>query len=152
MYAGSLSKQNVVFKRNFLFKLKKIGFCFLIFTVLCWFCHTATQIGHDYIYIPSLLSILPLPPPHPSRSSQSTRLGSLWKADSGTNGERIIKIYTLSGVRWIAGETRFCFLRSMLRTEWINMRTEKQKSEDPSFYGCINFIFQIKKIFLKRRD
>ena len=68
MYAGSLSKQNVVFKRNFLFKFKKIGFCFLIFTVLCWFCHTATQIGHNYIYIPSLLSILPLPPPHPSRA------------------------------------------------------------------------------------
>ena len=34
-------------------------------------------ISHNYTYIPSLLSLLPLPPFHPSRSSQSMRLGPL---------------------------------------------------------------------------
>ena len=50
-------------------------FCFLVFTVLCWFLPCTNQ---PELYI----CLLPLEPPshppsHPSRSSQSVRLGSL---------------------------------------------------------------------------
>ena len=48
--------------------------------VLQWcvgFCHTAMRISHNYTYIPSFFSLTPLPPRHPSRSSQNTSLGSL---------------------------------------------------------------------------
>ena len=38
------------------------------------FCHTAPWISHEYTYVPSLL---PSPPSHPCRLSQSTRLSSL---------------------------------------------------------------------------
>ena len=50
-------------------------------------CCTSAWISHNYIYIPSLLTLLP--PSHPSRSSRSTRLASLcyiaafhWKIDA----------------------------------------------------------------------
>ena len=42
------------------------------------FCCTTTQISYNYTYIPSLLSLLTLPASHPSRSSQSARLGSFF--------------------------------------------------------------------------
>ena len=42
------------------------------------FCCTTTQISHNYTYIPSLLSFLPLPASHPSRLSQSAWLGSFF--------------------------------------------------------------------------
>ena len=29
-------------------------------------CHTTTWVSHKYIYVPSLLNLLPLPPPHPT--------------------------------------------------------------------------------------
>ena len=35
------------------------------------------QISHNYMYIASLLNLLPLSSFHPSKTSQSTRLGSL---------------------------------------------------------------------------
>ena len=41
------------------------------------FCYTTMQISHNYTYISSFLSLPPLNPSHPSRSSQSTRLDSL---------------------------------------------------------------------------
>ena len=41
------------------------------------FCHTTADISHNYTYILSLLSHPPLHASHPSRSSQSTSLGSL---------------------------------------------------------------------------
>ena len=42
------------------------------------FCHTTMRISHNYIYTPSLLSLLPLlPRSHSYRFSQSTSLGSL---------------------------------------------------------------------------
>ena len=34
------------------------------------FCHTTKQINHNYIHIPSLLSLPPAPPSHPFRSSE----------------------------------------------------------------------------------
>ena len=34
------------------------------------FCHTTTQISHNYAYITSVLSLPPFLSPHPSRSSQ----------------------------------------------------------------------------------
>ena len=48
-------------------------------TLQCWvgFCHTTMRISHNYTYIPSLLSLPPLPPSLTSRPSQSTWLGSL---------------------------------------------------------------------------
>ena len=43
------------------------------------FCYTTALVSYIYMYIPSLLSLPPTPPPaHPSRSSQSTRVSSLW--------------------------------------------------------------------------
>ena len=47
-------------------------------TMLCWFllCNNAKQF--IIIYISSLLCLTPLSRSHPSRSSQSTRLGSLY--------------------------------------------------------------------------
>ena len=44
------------------------------FTRFC-FCHTAMLISHNYTYITYLLSLSPLPSSHPSRSSQTARLG-----------------------------------------------------------------------------
>ena len=46
---------------------------------LCYvcFCHTIMRISHNYTYISSLLSQPPFPSSHPSRPSQSARLGSL---------------------------------------------------------------------------
>ena len=41
------------------------------------FFNSSATISHKYTYIPSLLSLPPLSPSHSSRSSQSTRLGSL---------------------------------------------------------------------------
>ena len=41
------------------------------------FCHTTIQISCNYTYIPFLWSLPPLASPHPSRSSQSARPGSL---------------------------------------------------------------------------
>jgi len=41
------------------------------------FCCTATQISHNYIHVPSLLSLPPRPHPTPLGQSQSTELGSL---------------------------------------------------------------------------
>ena len=41
------------------------------------FCHTTMQLTHNYTYTTSLLNLPPFPSPYPSRSSQSTRLGSL---------------------------------------------------------------------------
>ena len=48
-----------------------------LYNVVLAFCCTATRISHNYTYITSLLSLPPLPLFHPSRSSQSARLGSL---------------------------------------------------------------------------
>ena len=41
------------------------------------FCHVTVQISHSYACIPFLCSLPPLPPAHPTRSSQSTRLDFL---------------------------------------------------------------------------
>ena len=41
------------------------------------FFNSSATISHKYTYIPSFLSLPPLSPSHSSRSSQSTRLGSL---------------------------------------------------------------------------
>ena len=41
------------------------------------FCHTTVEISHNYTFITSLLSLLPLPSSYLSGSSESTRLGSL---------------------------------------------------------------------------
>ena len=41
------------------------------------FFNSSATISHKYTYIPSLLSLPPLSPSHSSRSSQSTKLGSL---------------------------------------------------------------------------
>jgi len=41
------------------------------------FCHTTTRISHTYIHTSSILSLPAFSPSHPSKSSQSTRLGSL---------------------------------------------------------------------------
>ena len=41
------------------------------------FCHIATQISHDYTYIPSLPILPLLPPPIPPGHHRGTRLGSL---------------------------------------------------------------------------
>ena len=38
------------------------------------FCHTMTQISHNYTYIPFLSSLFPFPLAHPSRSPQSTSI------------------------------------------------------------------------------
>ena len=43
----------------------------------CGFLHTTMQISHNYTYVPSFLSFSSLPS-HPSRSSQSARVGSLY--------------------------------------------------------------------------
>ena len=61
-----------VFFFNSLFNWRKI-------TLQCYvgFCCASIEIIHNYTYIPSLLDLPLLPPSHPSRSSQSTRLGSL---------------------------------------------------------------------------
>ena len=53
-------------------------FYFLIFTMLFGFCCTTTRISHNYTLISSCLSPAPIPS-HPSRSSQSARLGSCVK-------------------------------------------------------------------------
>ena len=60
------------------------SFCFCFFNwrkiaLQCCvgFCHTTTWISHNYTDITSLLSLPPLLPSHPTRSSQSSRLGSL---------------------------------------------------------------------------
>ena len=45
--------------------------------MLCGFFHTTRQINHNYTYTTSLLSLPPLPRSYPSRSPQSTGLGSL---------------------------------------------------------------------------
>ena len=58
---------------NFFFYWWKIALQFCV-----GFCHTTMWISHNLIYIPSLLSHLPLPLSHPSRSSQRAKLGSLW--------------------------------------------------------------------------
>ena len=41
------------------------------------FCRTTVEISHNYTFITSLLSLLPLPQAYPSGSSESTWLGSL---------------------------------------------------------------------------
>ena len=61
-------------------KCLKIFFNFFFFTfsiVVLFSAIIATWISRNYTYIPSLLSLAPLPPPHASRSSQSARLSSL---------------------------------------------------------------------------
>ena len=60
------------FLKNLSFKWRKI-------TLQCriGFCHTTMKISHNYTYITFLLSLPLFPTSHPSRSSQSTRLGYL---------------------------------------------------------------------------
>ena len=48
----------------------------IIFVSFC-FCHTPTRISHIYTYTSSILSLPAFSPYHPSKSSQSARLGSL---------------------------------------------------------------------------
>ena len=49
------------------------------FAMLCWFMPYNRWISHNYIHIYCApLSLPPFPPSHPSRSSQSNRLGSLY--------------------------------------------------------------------------
>ena len=68
----SFRKPHLTVLFNLFFNLRKIA-------LQCCdgFCHTTTQISHNYTYITSLLSLLLLPPSHSSTSSQSTWLGSL---------------------------------------------------------------------------
>ena len=49
----------------------------LLYNVVLAFCCTTTRISHNYTYITSLSSLPPPPLFHPSRSSQSARLGPL---------------------------------------------------------------------------
>ena len=69
---------------SFFFNLKLLSFLCIFFnwrkiTLQCCecFCHTTMQISYTYTYIPSFLSLPCLLPSHPTRSSQTTWLGSL---------------------------------------------------------------------------
>ena len=48
-----------------------------LYNVSVGFCHTTTPISHNHTYISFLLNLPPLPSSPRSRSSQTTRLGSL---------------------------------------------------------------------------
>ena len=65
----------------FKFFIFKIYFNWRVIALKCCagFCCTTTYglwIGHKYTCVPSVLSISPCPPSHPSRSTQSTELSS----------------------------------------------------------------------------
>ena len=48
------------------------------FTILWWFWHSSTWIGHRYTYVPrNWTPLSPLSPPYPSRLFQSMALGAL---------------------------------------------------------------------------
>ena len=57
--------------------LKKFNWRIIALQCYVGFCYTTVQIRYKYTYIPSLLSLPPNSTSHPSRSSQSSRLGSL---------------------------------------------------------------------------
>ena len=69
---------------SFFLSLKLPNFLFIFFN---WrkvtlqrcdcYCHITMQTSHTYTYIPFFLSLPPLLPSHPTKSSQRTRLGSL---------------------------------------------------------------------------
>jgi len=63
----ALESEVLVFFFNLFFNWRKIALQYCV-----GFYHTATQISHNYTYIPSLMSLLPFP--HPSSPSQSAKL------------------------------------------------------------------------------
>lgn len=76
MYAGSLSKQSVVFKRNLLFKFKKNYFlCFDFYSVVLSLPHSNANWPKLYMH-PFILEPPSPPLSHASRPPQSSRLDS----------------------------------------------------------------------------
>ena len=66
---------------------------------------STVKISHNYTFITSLLSLPPFPSPHPSRSTQCTRLGSLcYLTTSHQLSILHMAVYTSQG----------CFLHSSL--------------------------------------
>ena len=61
------------------------------------FCHTATQISHNYTHILSLPSLPPLCLSDSSRSSLTTRLGSLF---STTTSHKLSTLYLIVYICW----------------------------------------------------
>ena len=83
-YIYSFSNWRIIFYRIVLVSAKyshesAIGIQLgkLLYNVVLVFCCTTVQISHNYANVPFLLSLSPFPPNHLSRSSQSTRLGSV---------------------------------------------------------------------------
>ena len=63
-------------KYNFIYFCSSFIYFFIFLQCCVGLCHT-TWISHNHTYIPSLLSLPPIPSSYLSRSSQSARLGSL---------------------------------------------------------------------------
>ena len=148
-----LYPNKVLFLRETYFlNLKKFIFCVLIFTVLCCLCHTATRIGQNYICIPSFWSLLPLPCPMPL----DHRKAAGWTPSEGRQRDRRREwqqnAYTIRCIVDGWWEALSFFKRCAENRVEKYGNTEKQKSDDPSFYSCIKLIFQIKKIFFFKKE
>ena len=80
-----------------IFFLIYFTYFFKVSTMFVGFCHTATQISHNYTHILSLPSLPPLPLSDSSRSSLSTRLGSLFYT---TISHKLSTLYLIVYICW----------------------------------------------------
>ena len=103
----------------------------MFFTVLCWFCHTAMQINHNYTCIPSLLNLPPLSPPHSWSLSQEcqTAPSATWQLLTSYTSYTWESIYvdvnfssrpTLSALLYPQVHSLYLHLSSFLADKFIN--------------------------------
>ena len=76
------------------------------------FCHTTMQFSHTITHVTSLLSLPPLPQPHPFKSSQSARLGSLCCVATS---------HQLSVLHMVVYVCLCCFLHSTLSSPTVSI-------------------------------